>query len=482
MEDALQANGRRIFFFGALGGLLFGYDTGVISGAILFIKDDFGLSPFMQGAVVAALLLGAMVGAAVAGPLSDRIGRRRLIIVAAVTFTLGALGAAAAPNAGTLVAARVVLGLAVGSAALVVPLYLSEIAPTHIRGAIASLNQMMIVVGILAAYIVNAILASSGDWRLMLGLAAVPSLILLLGMAFMPETPRFLVRTGEEDEAREVLDEVRSDERSEEAPERKVQEIREVEEREAGSARELLKARWVRPALIIAIGLAVFQQFIGINTIIYYAPTTLTSVGYSSDSAIYANLAIGILNVAMTVVAIRIIDRVGRKPMLLGGLIGMVTSLTVLGLSSELLSAPTSAGDPAAVITLVCLAGFIVSFAATWGPVVWVMLPEVLPLNVRGTAMGVAVCLHWGANFLVSQTFPVMLDAWGAGPVFLGYAGIGVLAFLFVKALVPETKGRSLEEIEAALQRKTAPAGRRPAAARAGGAGRVGKTPSRTAH
>ena len=482
MEDALQANGRRIFFFGALGGLLFGYDTGVISGAILFIKDDFGLSPFMQGAVVAALLLGAMVGAAVAGPLSDRIGRRRLIIAAAVTFTLGALGAAAAPNAGTLVAARVVLGLAVGSAALVVPLYLSEIAPTHIRGAIASLNQMMIVVGILAAYIVNAILASSGDWRLMLGLAAVPSLILLLGMAFMPETPRFLVRTGEEDEAREVLDEVRSDERSEEAPERKVQEIREVEEREAGSARELLKARWVRPALIIAIGLAVFQQFIGINTIIYYAPTTLTSVGYSSDSAIYANLAIGILNVAMTVVAIRIIDRVGRKPMLLGGLIGMVTSLTVLGLSSELLSAPTSAGDPAAVITLVCLAGFIVSFAATWGPVVWVMLPEVLPLNVRGTAMGVAVCLHWGANFLVSQTFPVMLDAWGAGPVFLGYAGIGVLAFLFVKALVPETKGRSLEEIEAALQRKTAPAGRRPAAARAGGAGRVGKTPSRTTH
>ena len=172
----------------------------------------------------------------------------------------------------------------------------------------------------------------------------------------------------------------------------------------------------MRPALIVAIGLAVFQQLIGINTIIYYAPTTLTSVGYGPESAIYANLAIGVLNTIMTVIAIRIIDRVGRKPMLLGRLIGMVASLTVLGLSSELLAEPKSAGDPAAVITLVCLAGFIVSFAATWGPVVWVVLPEVLPLSVRGTAMGVAVCLHWGANFLVSQTFPVMLDGWGRGP------------------------------------------------------------------
>jgi MFS transporter, SP family, sugar:H+ symporter len=395
--NALQVNGRRIFFFGALGGLLFGYDTGVISGAILFIKEDFGLSAFMQGAVVAALLLGAMIGAGLAGPMSDRLGRRRLIMIAAVTFTIGALGAAAAPDAWTLVAARFVLGLAVGSAALVVPLYLSEIAPTQIRGAISSLNQMMIVIGILAAFIVNAILASSGDWRLMLGLAAVPSLILLAGMFFMPETPRFLVRTGEEGEAREVLDEVTADD---ETPDEKVEEIQQVEEEEGGLS--LLREPWVRPALIVAIGLAVFQQFIGINTIIYYAPTTLTSVGFGPESAIYANLVIGTLNVVMTVVAIRIIDRVGRKPMLLFGLVGMVASLTILGLASELLAKPDSAGDPAAIVTLACLAGFIVSFAATWGPVVWVMLPEVLPLSVRGTAMGVAVFLHWGANFLVA--------------------------------------------------------------------------------
>jgi MFS transporter, SP family, sugar:H+ symporter len=450
-----QTNGRKIFFFGALGGLLFGYDTGVISGAILFITEDFGLSPFMQGAVVAALLLGAMVGAALAGPLSDRMGRRRLIMIAGITFTVGALAAAVAPDAWTLVAARFVIGLAVGSAALVVPLYLAEIAPTEIRGRIASLNQLMIVVGILAAFIVNAILASSGDWRLMLGLAAVPSLVLLVGMFSMPETPRFLVRSGEEGEAREVLEEVTQDDAAhKDQPEQKIQEIQEVDEQEEGGL-GVLKERWVRPALIVAIGLAVFQQLIGINTIIYYAPTTLTSVGFGSESAIYANLVIGVLNVAMTIVAIRIIDHVGRKPMLLAGLVGMVLSLLVLGISSEVLAEPTSASDPAAVLTLVCLAGFIVSFAATWGPAVWVMLPEVLPLRVRGTAMGLAVCLHWGANFLVSQTFPILLDKWGPGPVFLGYAAIGVLAFLFVKALVPETKGRSLEEIESALQRKT---------------------------
>ncbi|HEY1276685.1 MAG TPA: sugar porter family MFS transporter [Thermoleophilaceae bacterium] len=464
--DALQLNGRRIFVFGALGGLLFGYDTGVISGAILFITDDFGLSPFMQGAVVAALLLGAMVGAALAGPLSDRVGRRRLIMAAAITFTIGALGAAAAPSAGVLVAFRAVIGLAVGSAALVVPLYLSEIAPTQIRGAVASMNQLMIVSGILVAFIVNAILASSADWRLMLGLAAVPSLVLLVGMFFMPETPRHLVRAGEEEEAREVLEEVRPDDAGrEEHPDHKIEEIREADEREDDeeSALSLLRERWVRPALVVAIGLAIFQQFIGINTIIYYAPTTLTSVGFGNEGAIYANLVIGVLNVAMTILAIRLVDRVGRKPMLLVGLVGMVLSLTVLGVSSEVLDKPTSASDPEAIITLVCLAGFIVSFAATWGPVVWVMLPEVLPLSVRGTAMGVAVCLHWGANFLVSQSFPIMLDSWGAGPVFLGYAAIGVLAFLFVKALVPETKGRSLEEIEAALQREGGRRERQPA-------------------
>ena len=439
-----------VYFFGALGGMLFGYDTGVISGAILFISDELGLTPSLEGLVVASLLLGAAIGAGSAGPLSDRLGRRNLIIIAAILFSIGAIGAALSPNVAMLVLFRVVLGLAVGAAALIVPLYLSEIAPTEIRGAISSLNQLMITVGILLAFIVNALLANSEAWRWMLGLAVVPSVVLLIGMYFMPETPRWLVSRGRDEDARAVL----RQSRTEEETEQEIQDIKEVERQEEGGLKELL-APWVRPALIVAIGLAVFQQIVGINTIIYYAPTTLTNVGYGNAAAIYANLVIGAVNVLMTLVAIRIIDSTGRKPLLLAGLIGMVISLTVLGLSTLLLSEPSSPTDTVAIITLLCLAGFIISFAATWGPTVWVMLPEVLPLRIRGTAMGVAIFLHWIANFIVSQTFPSLLAAVGPGITFLGYAVIGVLAFIFVSAFVTETKGRSLEQIEADLQQRT---------------------------
>jgi sugar porter (SP) family MFS transporter len=308
----------------------------------------------------------------------------------------------------------------------------------------------MIVSGILLAYIVSAVLASAGAWRWMLGLAVVPAVILLLGMIFMPETPRWLVSRGREDEARNVLR--RS--RGEEDTEKEIEDIKEVESQEEGGLSELTSS-WVRPALIVAIGLACFQQFIGINTIIYFAPTTLTDVGYGNVGAIYANVAVGVIFVLATLVAIRLIDRLGRKPLLLGGLVGMVGSLTFLGVASLLLPVPSSAGDPAAIITLVCLAVYIAAFGASWGAVVWVMLPEILPLKIRGTAMGVAIFLHWGSNFLVSQTFPIFLDKFGPGPVFLGYAVIGVLAFVFVQTLVTETKERSLEQIEADLRRKS---------------------------
>jgi sugar porter (SP) family MFS transporter len=447
---ALKPTGRTIYFFGALGGLLFGYDTGVISGALLYIPNSFKLSSFMQGAIVAVLLLGAMVGSATAGRMTDRLGRRKLIIAAAVVFTIGALLAAAAPSVGILVLARFILGLGVGTAAMVVPLYLSEIAPTAIRGAITSLNQMMIVSGILLAYIVNAALASSQNWRLMLGLAAVPSVVLFFGMLFMPETPRYLVHAGEEDTAREVIEDLPGDDE----PRERIDEIQEVErdESEDTGLRGLLRATWVRPALIVACGLAAFQQFVGINTIIYFAPTTLTNVGFSKSSAIYANLIIGVVNVLMTIVAVKIVDRVGRKPMLYAGVVGMAGSLLVLGVASAVLATPHHPGDPAAIITLICLATFIASFAATWGPVVWVMIPEVLPLNVRGTAVGVAVFCNWAANFIVAQTFPSLLSSLGPGPVFIGYGVLGILAGVFVKLFVTETKGRSLEEIESDLQ------------------------------
>jgi sugar porter (SP) family MFS transporter len=451
LADASEglAGGRTsklIYFFGALGGLLFGYDTGVISGAILFIEEDLGLTPFLNGLVVSSLLVGAMIGAAVCGPLSDGLGRRRLVLVAAVVFCVGAIGAALAPNAAVLILFRVVLGLAVGAASLIVPLYLSEMAPTEVRGALSALNQLMIVTGILVAYMVNYALANTEAWRWMLGLAFVPSLVLLIGMYFAPETPRWLVSKDRDDEAREVLRRTRD----EAIVERELEEIQRIEEeQEEGGLGELL-APWLRPAMVVGIGLAILQQVIGINTIIYYAPTTLTNVGFGNAAAILANVGIGVVNVGMTLVAIRYVDRVGRKPLLLGGAIGMAVSLTLLGLASLLPSVSGAVGW----ITVVCLALYIACFATSWGPIVWVMLAEIFPLKVRGTAMAVGTVILWGANFVVSLTFPVLLDRFGPGFVFLGYAVICIAAFFFTSTFVTETKGRSLEQIEADLRGK----------------------------
>src|ERR671917_737647 len=437
-----------VYFFGALGGMLFGYDTGVISGAILFIKSDLGLNAFYQGLVVSSLLLGAMAGAGAAGPLSDRLGRRRIILIAALVFTVGALGAALSPNVAVLVLFRVVLGLAVGAAAVIVPLYLSEIAPTEIRGAVSSLNQLMIVTGILVAYIANSALAGAEAWRWMIALAVIPSLLLFLGMLFMPETPRWLVSKDRDEEAREVLRRTRD----ETAVEAEMSDIKRVEGQEEGGLGELL-ASWVRPALLVGMGLAIFQQIIGINTIIYYAPTTLTNVGFGNSAAILANAGIGVINVTMTLVAIRFIDRVGRKPLLLLGAAGMALSLAILGLTSLLLPEPSGV-SLVGIITLVCLALFIAAFAVSWGPIVWVMLGEIFPLKVRGSAMAVATVLLWGANFVVSLSFPVLLEALGLGWLFVGYALIGVAALFFVRSFVTETKGRSLEKIESDLRER----------------------------
>lgn len=439
-----------VYLFGAVGALIFGYDLGIISGAILFIDVEFGLTPFTSGLVVASLLIGAAVGAASSGPIAERLGRRNLIIIAALVFCVGTVGAALAPNVSILVLSRAVLGLAVGLVSVAVPLYLSEMAPTEIRGAVGALNQFMITVGILAAYITSAVLAEAEAWRWMLGLAIFPSLILLVGMLFMPETPRWLVLRNREEEARSVLQ--RS--RGEEETEREIRDIREVERGEEAGLRALA-ARWVRPALIVAVGLGVLQQITGANAIIFWLPTTLTNMGFEAAGAIYVNVGIGIVNIICTTIAILIIDRVGRKPLLLAGMAGMGLSFAILGSSLLLLGQPSSPGDPAAIITIIFAASHVASFALTWGPVIWVAMPESLPLRVRGSAMGIAVFLHWIANFTVSQTFPSLADSIGIGATFLGYAFISGLAFIFVWIRITETKGRSLEEIEADLQGKS---------------------------
>src|SRR5215208_6335519 len=455
MTQAVSTNhsgGSRRFVYvvasvAALGGLLFGYDTGIISGALLFIGKDFDLNAFLEGFIVSSLLLGAVVGAGVSGALSDRLGRRTIILVAATIFAIGAIGAGLSPSVWVLIFFRFFLGLGVGSASALVPSYISESAPTDVRGSLSSLFQLAITIGILVAYLVNAVFAPVGDWRWPLGLAVVPALVLLVGMYLMPETPRWLVSKGREAEARRVLERTRVGEEIES----EIEEIHRVEEetREQAGYRELL-APWVRPMLVAGIGLAVFQQFVGINTVIYYAPTIIKSTGLANVTSILATVGIGVVNVLMTLVAISIIDRVGRRPLLFAGLAGMVVSLVIIG--GAFLD-PNLSG----IISWVTLAGlmlYVASFAVSFGPLLWVMLPEIFPLKVRGAGAGVSALSNWGANFVVSQAFLPLVALIGTTAVFWILAGICVVAAIFIYFLVPETRGRSLEQIETDLRGK----------------------------
>ncbi|GGH76857.1 sugar porter (SP) family MFS transporter [Pullulanibacillus pueri] len=440
-----KTNKTLIYFFGALGGMLYGYDTGVISGALLYIQKDIPLSDFMKGFVVSALLIGAIVGSGLSGPLSDKWGRRRVVLLISIIFIIGALCAAVSPNALCLVLSRMIIGLAVGGSTALVPVYLTEMAPTHIRGSLASLNQLMITIGILVAYIVNYAFSSFEGWRLMLGFAALPALIMLIGITFMPESPRWLIKRNRENEARKIMKFTRRNEEIE----KEIQEIKETETIKE-SAWTILKAPWIRPMLIAGIGLAIFQQIIGINAIIYYAPTIFSEAGLADSSSILGTVGIGIVNVLMTLVAIAVIDKMGRKKLMLWGNVGMTISLVVLAII--LFSAGLT--TTTAWITVVFLGLFIVFFAATWGPAVWVILPELFPLKARGAGTGLTTLFLSLGNLVVSLLFPVLSSAIGIAWVFLIFAIIGVFAFLFVAFFVPETKGRSLEAIENDLRNR----------------------------
>jgi sugar porter (SP) family MFS transporter len=431
----------------ATGGLLFGYDTGVISGALLFIRQDFApLSPFMEGIIVSTLLVGAVVGALSAGPFSDRFGRRPTALLAAVIFALGALAVAFAPSVAFIVLGRFLLGLGVGLASMIVPLYIAEIAPAARRGALVSLNQLMITIGILLSYIVGVIFTPIEGWRYMFGVALIPALVLGIGMFRLPESPRWLFNVGQTEKSRAVLGLSRSQEEVE-LEFREMEEIRRVEEEQEDKVgyAELLSP-YVRPALIIGLGLAIFQQITGINTVIYYAPTILQGVGFSEGGAIAATaLGVGVVNVGFTILAVYIIDRVGRRPLLIVGLIGMTVSLALLGV----VFATGGAGGAAGLLATVCLGLYIASFAISLGPVFWLMISEIYPLNIRGKAMSVASFANWGSNFLVALTFPVLLAAFGGAGSFWLFAVLGIVAWFFIYFWVPETKGRTLEEIEA---------------------------------
>jgi sugar porter (SP) family MFS transporter len=424
----------------ALGGLLFGYDTGVVSGALLFLQKDFGgLSSFQEELVTSLLLVGAVVGALLAGRVADLIGRRLTVLITAAIFVVGVLLAAFTPTFPVLLVARIIIGLAVGSASMVVPLYIGEVVPPRVRGGLVSLNQLAITSGILVSYLVDYGLSGTGNWRLMFGLAAIPAVLLFTGMLFQKESPHWLIRQDRTDEARDVLKRVRDSDDIED-------EIREVQEvsREQAGTRELLSPR-IRPLLFVGVMLAVFQQITGINTVIYYAPSLLQGAGFGNSAALLANVVNGAVNVGMTIVAVWLLDRVGRRPLLLSGTAGMAVGMAITAcsfLGGEHLHGAL------AIVAVIGLLVYTGSFAIGLGPVFWLLIAEIYPLRIRGAAMSVATMANWGANFVVTVSFLTLLNAIdGVGVFFLfGFLTLVALAYFWRK--VPETKGRSLQEIE----------------------------------
>lgn len=427
----------------ALTGLLFGYDTGVISGAILFIKKDFDLSAAEIEITISAVLFGALIGSAICGQVTDRLGRRNVLVITATIFVIGSIGTALAPDAFWLATGRVLLGIAIGIGSFTAPLYLAEIAPSHIRGMLVSLNQLAITVGIVSSYIVDYIFAHNGDWRWMLGLGVVPAVILLLGTLFLPESPRWMVLRGWNHKAREVLVNLRNTENVDAELEAIVQSVGQEK-----NAWRLLFSKWLRPIIFIALGLGFFQQTTGINTIIYYAPTILQMAGFHQEtSAILATMGIGVINVLFTIIALPLIDRWGRRPLLLLGLTGMFISLAALGIAFKL-STIHSLGD----IAIASMILYIACFAMSLGPIMWLIISEIFPLEIRGTGSSLAVSASWGFNMLVAVTFLTLIQLLGASGTFWIYAFLCIVGWLFVYFVVPETKDCSLEQIEVNLR------------------------------
>ncbi len=443
---------RRVYAVGALAAVLFGYDNGIIGAALLFIPRDLPLTPWQKGAVVSATVFGAMLGALGSGPAADRLGRQRILLAAGLVFTVGALGAGAAATVEMLVAFRFILGLGIGIASVIVPLYLAEMAPARDRGVVTSLNQYMIIVGTALSAALGYAFAFAGSWRWMLLVGVFPAIVLMGGMVVMPDTPRSLVRRGQDDNARAVLLGLRGDAAQ---AERELAEITAVE-RQQRDVRTiaLLSAPWVRRLLLLGALLAIFQQITGINAIVYYAPTILTSFGVSETTALLFGFLNGLVNIGTIALVVRskVVDRRGRKPVLLAGLVGMSASLFAVGAAVLLLPVNST------ILFVIAAAAFVVftnTFSATWGPVLWVMLAEIFPLAIRGAAMAIATVFNWLSAFVIALTFPSFVALAGIGSAFILFAVIGVMVFPVVWWLVPETKERSLESLEAAFRNGT---------------------------
>ncbi|MBW8821750.1 MAG: sugar porter family MFS transporter [Streptomyces sp.] len=455
-DDAPPAVSRRlrvITIIATFGGLLFGYDTGVINGALPYMTDDLGLTAVTEGMVTSSLLLGAALGAVIGGRLSDARGRRRTILALAVLFFVGALGCTLAPTTAVMVVARFVLGLAVGGASVTVPVYLAEVSPAERRGALVTRNELMIVSGQLLAFTSNAIIAraggeSGGVWRWMLVIATVPAVVLWFGMLVMPESPRWLASQTRFNEALEVLKQVRSRQRAEaELAEVSALAVKEEQQR-LGGWQDMKSTPWLRKLMFVGFGIAIVQQITGVNTIMYYGTQILTDAGFAADSALTANIANGVISVLATFVGIWLLGRVPRRPMLMTGQTGTTTALLLIGVFSLVLPS----GDARAYAVLAMTVTFLAFQQGAISPVTWLMLSEIFPMRMRGFGMGVAAVVLWLTNFVIGLVFPSLVSGIGISNTFFLFVVAGVFSILFVKRCVPETRGRTLETLEAELR------------------------------
>jgi SP family sugar:H+ symporter-like MFS transporter len=444
----------------AVGGFLFGFDTAVINGAVSAIQSAFRLSAFLIGLAVACALLGSAVGAWFAGRLADRIGRVRVMLIAAVLFGLSALGAGLAFDAWSFIFWRVVGGLGIGIASVIAPAYIAEVAPAHLRGRLGSLQQLAIVVGIFVALLSDAFIANQaggaanqlwlglGAWRWMFLVGLVPAIIYGVLALQIPESPRYLVAKGELKRAGEVLTQVLGLAK----PQAKVEEIRLSLHRETKpSFADLTGPRaGLLPIVWVGILLSVFQQFVGINVIFYYSTSLWRSVGFTESDALTITVITSVTNVLVTLIAIALIDKIGRKPLLLVGSAGMTISLGAMALcftQATLVEGAPKLGQPWGTIALVAANLYVVFFGASWGPVVWVLLGEMFPNRIRAAALAVAAAAQWIANFAVTTTFPVLSQGIALWFAYGVYAFFAALSFVFVLGRVRETKGMELEEM-----------------------------------
>ena len=425
----------------AIAGFLFGFDEGVIAGALHLLRAELKISPTAEGLMTAAVPLGAMAGALITGPLANPLGRRVLLLIAAALFVLGAVIASVAEAIWMLTVGRLVLGLAIGIAGMMAPLYISESAPVDRRGMLVSLYQLAITLGILGAYLVDYAFES---WRMMFLTGVLPGIALGVGIYLLSDTPRWLVSRGRSEEARTVIARIRDLRPDDAAVKREIAEISSAVEADAqrGGWSDLMSSV-VRPALIVAMGLFFLQQLSGINAVIYYAPTVFELAGFGSTATqVLATVGIGVVNVLATIVGMMLIDRIGRRALLVLGFAGTAMSLGMIAIG---------AATEAAWLDVLAMAGlvlYIASFAVSLGPLPWVMMSELFPLNVRGLGMSLASITNWGFNFIVVFSFPILVKMIGLGGIFTLYAIVCALGILFTVRLVPETSGVSLEEIE----------------------------------